>query len=478
MFDIIVIGGGPAGVIAALRARELGANVALVERSRMGGTGTNDGCAPTRVLARAARLVRDVKQFSDFGIIADRPEINWPAMLARTQQTISRLHEKKQLISRLEGSGVEVFAGNGEARFIDPHSIGLTDGTTLNADKFLICVGGHGRRLQFPGSEFTLTHSDVWKLTHLPKSIVIVGGAATGCQLASIFSSFGTKVTLLERGPKLLAVEDDALASTVTDAFLQHGIKVTTGIGDIERVEKRNGLLEFHVIIDGKSTLFETEAVLMAVGWIGNLETLNLEAAGVKTERGYVVVNDFLQSSAEHIFAAGDVTGRMMLVQSASYDARIAVENAVLGFGQPYKHQIVPHGGFTDPEYGSVGLTEKQARAIEPDCAVSTVSYADLDRAVIDDHVEGLCKLIVSQENHRILGVHIVGENALEIVQLVAAGMAADMWVEQLAELEIAYPTYTSVVGLAAKRLVNNLGVVPLAPEWRTSEKLVSAEWE
>jgi dihydrolipoamide dehydrogenase len=189
-------------------------------------------------------------------------------------------------------------------------------------------------------------------------------------------------------------------------------------------------------------------------------------------------VNDYLQSSAEHIFAAGDVTGRMMLVQSASYDARIAVENAILGFGQPYRHQIVPHGSFTDPEYGSVGLTEKQARAIEPDCAVATVSYSDLDRALIDDHTKGICKLIVSQENHRILGVHIVGENALEIVQLVAAGMASDMWVEQLAELEIAYPTYTSVVGLAAKRLVNNLGVVPLAPEWRTSDKLTPAEWE
>ena len=478
MFDFIVIGGGPAGVIAALRARELGANVALVERSQMGGTCTNDGCAPTRVLARAARLVRDVKQFSDFGIIGDRPEINWTAMLARTHQTITRLHEKKQLISRLEQAGVRVYAGTGEARFIDPHTIGLNDGITLNAEKFILCVGGHGRRLQFPGSEFTLTHSDVWKLERLPKSIVIVGGAATGCQLASIFSSFGTKVTLLERGPKLLANEDEALSSTMTDAFLRHGITVATGIGDIERVDKRNGLLEFFVTIDGKSNMIETEAVLMAVGWIGNLETLNLEAAGVKTERGYVVVNDYLQSSAEHIFAAGDVTGRMMLVQSASYDARIAVENAILGFGQPYRHQIVPHGSFTDPEYGSVGLTEKQARAIEPDCAVATVSYSDLDRALIDDHTKGICKLIVSQENHRILGVHIVGENALEIVQLVAAGMASDMWVEQLAELEIAYPTYTSVVGLAAKRLVNNLGVVPLAPEWRTSDKLTPAEWE
>jgi dihydrolipoamide dehydrogenase len=168
----------------------------------------------------------------------------------------------------------------------------------------------------------------------------------------------------------------------------------------------------------------------------------------------------------------------MMLVQSASQDARIAAENAVLGIGQPYHHQIVPHGGFTDPEYGSVGLTENQAKAGGQDYISAVIPFTDLDRAVIDDHTDGLCKLIVSQENHRILGAHVVGEQALEIVQLVAAGMASDMWVEQLAELEIAYPTYAAVAGLAARRIMTDLGVVPMSSEWHSLGIQTLAEWE
>jgi pyruvate/2-oxoglutarate dehydrogenase complex dihydrolipoamide dehydrogenase (E3) component len=198
----------------------------------------------------------------------------------------------------------------------------------------------------------------------------------------------------------------------------------------------------------------------------------------VQSERGYVLVDEYLRTSASHIFAAGDITGRMMLVQSAGFEARIAAENAVLGAGQPYSHKIVPHGGFTDPEYGSVGLTEERARVIEPDCAVAVVPYSALDRAVIDDHPQGFCKMIVSQESHRILGAHVVGEQALEIVQLVGAGMAADMWVEHLAELEMAYPTYTAIIGLVARKLAHQLGVVPLSPQWRSLGKPYAAEWE
>jgi dihydrolipoamide dehydrogenase len=198
----------------------------------------------------------------------------------------------------------------------------------------------------------------------------------------------------------------------------------------------------------------------------------------VETQRSYVVVNEYLQTSVEHIFAAGDITGRMMLVQSGSYEGRIAAENAVLGLGQPYNHRIVPHGGFTDPEYGSVGLTEEEARDSGQDIAVALVPYTDLDRAVIDDHVEGFCKLIVSRDTHRLLGAHVVGEQALEVIQLVAAGMAAEIWIEQLAELELAYPTYSAAVGLAARRLVRDLGVMPLAPQWRALAAAPEAEWE
>ena len=475
--DLIVIGGGPAGVTAALRARELGATVALVERGRMGGTCTNDGCVPTRVLAKAARLLRDAEQFEEYGLLGERPTPDFARLLARTQHTVYALHEKKQLFGHLEQSGVTVYADAGEARFVAEHTLALADGRQLEASKFIICVGGHARRLPFPGAEHVLTHSDVWSLKTLPKSLVIVGGAATGSQLASIFAAFGSQVWLLDLAPRLMPMEDELVSQTMQAAFERRGVKVITGIGGVDFVEKHNGRLALHYQHQDRRQALEAEAIVLAVGWPGNVDALNLEAAGVKTERGYILVDDDLRTSAPHIFAAGDITGRMMLVQSASYDARIAAENAVLGVGQPYQRQIVPHGGFTDPEYGSVGLTEAQARA-QQDCVVAVVPFSDLDRAVIDDRTQGFGKLIVSKETHRILGAHVVGEQALEIVHLVAAAMAAETRVEQLAELEIAYPTYTAVVGLAARHIVAELGVMPLAPQWRALGRPHLAEWE
>ncbi len=479
MYDVIVVGGGPAGVTAALRARELGASVALIEKERMGGTCTNDGCVPTRALAKAARLVRDAQQFGEFAVDGEIRAVDLEGLLARTQQIVYRVHEKKQLIDHLRNAGADVFAEVGPARFQDAHTLVLPDGRTLQAQKFILCAGGFARQLSFPGSEYALTHHDIWSMTRLPRRMAIVGGAATGCQVASIFSAFGAEVSLLEVSPRILAAEDEIVSTTIDQVFRRRGIDVTCGIQGIDTIEKTAGGLRLNYRHDDQAQALDVDAVLLAVGWVGHGDTLNVAAAGIETHRGYVPVDDYLQSSAPHIFVAGDLNGRMMLVQSAGYEARIAAENALLNARLRNEHTIVPHGGFTDPEYGSVGLTEAQARAAH-DCLVATVPYSDIDRAVIDGYTDGYCKLIVSVETHRILGAHVVGEQAVEVVQIVAAGMAADMWVEQLAELELAYPTYTAIVGLAARQLVRELGVVPLVPEWRTLQRLQQrgSEWE
>lgn len=360
---------------------------------------------------------------------------------------------------------------------MDENTLVLSSEERLQGGKFIIAAGGHARRFSFPGSEYALTHSDIWMLKQLPATVAIVGAAATGCQLASIFADFGTKVWLLERNQHILALEDEAISHVIKNAFQGRDIEVINSIDGVDHIERVADGLKLWYGRQGRSIELPVEAVVLAVGWVGNIEDLNLEAAGVRTERNYIVVDDYLSTSAPHIFAAGDITGRMMLVQSGSYEGRIAAENAVLGAGQQHRHIIVPHGGFTDPEYGSVGLTEFQAQEANLDFVTAEVPYQDLDRAVIDGHTDGVCKLIVSQETHRILGAHIVGEQALESIQLVAAGMAADMWVEQLAELELAYPTYTAAVGLAARRIVRKLGVMPLAPQWRSLGK-PPAEWE
>lgn len=484
MYDVIVIGGGPAGVTAALRARELGASVALVERDRLGGTCTNDGCAPTRVLAHAARLMRETAQHEHYGLMGHQPELDFGRLIGRTQEVVYAIHEKKQLHKHLESSGATVYEGVGPARFVDPQTIEWGEGgERLSARRFIICAGGHARRLSFPGAEHTLIHGDVWEMRELPRRLAIIGAAATGCQLASVMNTFGAEVTLLEVAPHIVPAEDAAVTEALQNAFAERGISIICGIAGVEQVEKSGEGLRLAYKKDGATADLEVDAVIIAVGWPGNVDSLNLDAAGVKTEKSYIVADDCLRTTAPHIFVAGDIDGKMMLVQSAGYEARIAAENAVGGMKgademRTYRPQIVPHGGFTDPEYGSVGLTEKQAAEAGHDYVVALASMVNLDRAVIDGYTDGFCKLIVSRDSREILGAHVVGEQAVEIVHLVAATMAAGSSVESLANLELAYPTYVSIVGLAARRAVHLLGLMKLAPEWYEMGPFYAAEWE
>jgi pyruvate/2-oxoglutarate dehydrogenase complex dihydrolipoamide dehydrogenase (E3) component len=478
---VIVIGGGPAGVTAALRTRELGAEVTLVERGRMGGTCTNDGCVPTRVLAKAARLMRDAKQFEEYGLVAPNPVLDFEQLMGRVQHVVYQMHEKKQLLQRLGEAGVEVLSQVGDSRFVDAHTLSLPDGRQLTADRFILCAGGRARRLDFTGEELALTHSQVWLLKKLPRSIIVVGAAATGCQLAYIFSALGAQVSLVEVAPRILPLEDEAISAEISAGFQRQGMRVYTGIGGIqciEQVKQDYPRLRLYLKGPGSPEVLEAEAVILSTGWLGNLDALNLPAAGVERRGSYVQVDDTLRTTAAHIFAAGDITGRMMLVQSAGSEALVAAENAVLDGNQRLDHHVTPHGGFTDPEYASVGMTEEQARRAGVDYATATVPFSELDRAVIDGHPYGMCKLIVSTENHRILGVHVAGEQALEVVHLVAAGITAGIWLEQLADMEIAYPTFAAVVGLAARKIVQDLGVRPLAPQWRALGRPPAAEWE
>src|ERR671921_1171133 len=325
MFEVVVIGGGPSGVIAALRARELGATVALIEREHLGGVSTNDGCVATRVLARAARLMRDAEQFADYGLEGEPPTVDFVRLLNRTEHVVHAIHQKKQLRAHLEAADVRVFDGIGDARFLDSHTLALGDESSVQGEKFILCVGGHARRIPLPGGEHALTHSDVWTMKGLPESVAVVGGAATGCQLASVFAAFGSRVTLLEVSPRILAAEDEVVSDGVTEAFGRRGIEMITGIGGVEKVERENGRLSLFYAKNDETYTLAAETIIFAVGRSGNVEGVNLEALGVDASRaGRSQWDDALRTSAPHIFAAGDITGRMMLVQSATNEGNLA----------------------------------------------------------------------------------------------------------------------------------------------------------
>ncbi len=375
---VVVVGGGPAGVSAALQSAELGAEVTLVERGRVGGTALNEGPAPVRTLARAARLVRDWSSWETFGLHGPRPEVDLAATLANAERVARYAHERKRISDHIRAMGVDLVEEAGAVRFLDANTVGTADGRSWSADRVIIAVGGRASRLLIPGAELGLTFEDVRHLSALPNRVCVIGGADTGCQLTSILADFGCRVWLLEWAPRIVPRADEDVSAGLKQAFQERGIEVTTS-ASVERLEPLQPGVRVVYRTGDETRNVEVDAAFFAVGWPGNADLVDAAAAGVAIERGYVVVDNYQRTSVPHIFAAGDVNGNSMLVASARLEGRVAAENAVLGPRRRVIHEVVPVGSFTDPEYASVGLTEQQARA-RYDCAVAVARYEDLLR--------------------------------------------------------------------------------------------------
>ena len=441
-----------------------GAEVTLIERGRVGGTALNSGPAPVRTLARAARLVRDWSSWETFGLRGPRPEVDLAATLANAKRVADYLYERKRVADHIRSVGVDLVEEAGDARFVDANTIATADGRTWTADRVIIAVGGRAGRLPIPGAELGLTYEDVRSVTALPDRVCVIGAADTGCQLTSILADFGCAVTLVEYAPRIVPRADVDVSIALEHAFRDRGIEVVTSAA-VERLEALNPVCAFTTELGDESRTVDVDAAFFAVGWPGNADLVDAAAAGVVTERGYVTVDAFMATNVPHIFAAGDVDGNSMLVSSATLEGRVAAENAVLGPRRRVVHEIVPAGSFTDPEYGSVGLTEEQARA-RYDCAVAVARYEDMLRPVADGQPEGFCKLIVETARRQIVGAHVLGEYSAEVIQTVATCMAAGMRVEDVAELQFAFPTFTEGVSQAAQMVVNQLGVRPMPQLW------------
>lgn len=410
MIEVIVIGAGPAGVLAALRAADLGAHTALVTRDEFGGMAANDGPVPVRTLAHAARLIREARQLGLYGISVSEPVLEYSRLLARVREVVNDVRAHSALRGQIDSLGVKVYEQTGSARFVDPHTIETESGLRLQGEKIIICTGGVSRQLSVPGCELTATHSDAWGLTSVPPSMLVIGGGATGAQVASIFNAFGSRVQLFQAGPRILQTEDEDVSTAVTAAFRGSGIVVREDFGDIKSFEKTPSGVRMIFSKDGAHYSAEATLAVVAVGWVANTARLSLATAGVETDpRGFVQVDDYLRTSAPHVFAAGDVTGRLMLVPQAIQAGFVAATNAVRGATMTLGDQVSPIGSFTDPEYAQVGLTEAKARETR-DVVVSVVRFDSTTRTIIDGRTAGFCKLIVDRATYKILGCHVVGE--------------------------------------------------------------------
>jgi dihydrolipoamide dehydrogenase len=459
MFDVIVIGAGPAGVVAALRTADLGAKTALITRDEFGGMAANDGPVPVRTLAHAARLIREARQLDLYGITVGEPVLDYPRLLARVREVVNDVRAHSAFRGQIDSLGVTVCERAGAARFADPHSIETESGLRFEAKKVIICTGGVSRRLSIPGFELTATHSDAWALTSVPPSMLVIGGGATGAQVASIFNAFGSRVQLFQAGRRILPSEDEDVSAAVAAAFRESGIVLRENFGDIESFERTPSGVRMIFAKDGLRDSAEAALAVVAVGWVANIAGLNLATAGVETnQRGFVGVDAYLRTSAPHIFAAGDITGRLLLVPEAIHDGFVAATNAVRGATMTLEDRVSPIGSFTDPEYAQVGLTEAKARE-KYDVLTAMVRFDSTTRTVIDGRTAGFCKLIVDRATYKILGCHVVGERAVEITQVAAIVIAAGMRVDELAQVPLSFPTYAGILGRVAASATRQLNL-------------------
>jgi pyruvate/2-oxoglutarate dehydrogenase complex dihydrolipoamide dehydrogenase (E3) component len=458
-FDVAVIGAGPAGVVAALRAADLGARTVLVTRAEFGGMAANDGPVPVRTLAHAARLLRDARQFGRYGIETGQLSLDYSALLARAREVAGEVRSRSSFRQQLDDLGVIVREHAGTAQFKDPHTISTGDDSSLEADKFVVCTGGRSRTLPIPGFELTATHSDAWGLRSLPASMLVIGAGATGAQVASIFSAFGTRVQLFQAGPRILPSEDEDVSKGVAEAFRASGVEVHEGFGAIERFQRSTAGVRMVYGNDIERHCADAELAVAAVGWVADTKDLAPAAAGIALDdRGFVKVDSHLATSAAHVYAAGDAIGRMMLVPQAVQGAFIAATNAVGGPSLTVENEAAPMGSFTDPEYAQVGLTEGRAKETHH-VAVGKLCFDETTRTIIDGRTRGFCKLVVDATSRQILGCHIVGERAVEIAQLAAIAMEGGVTIDVLARVPLSYPTYGAVLGRLAAKVARELTV-------------------
>jgi pyruvate/2-oxoglutarate dehydrogenase complex dihydrolipoamide dehydrogenase (E3) component len=455
--DVLVVGAGPAGVAAALRAADLGAKTTLLTRGEFGGMAANDGPIPVRTLAHAARLLREARQLERYGITASSLALDYSKLLVRVREVVAEARNSATFREQIDAAGVAVRERAGAVRFVDAHTVEAPSAGRFDADRVVICTGGKSRSLAVPGAELTATHTDAWSLKAAPKSMLVIGAGATGAQVASIFSGFGVKVQLFQSGSRIIPTEDEDVSAAVAEGFRSAGIVVRESFGDIESFEATNGGVRMNFVKDGRRDSAEAELAIVAVGWTADTQELDLRAAGVETTpRGYIEVDSHLRTSASHVFAAGDVTGRLMLVPQALQDGFVAATNAVLGPTLTLEQPPSPIGSFTDPEYAQVGLTETKARAAH-DVAVSVARFDAAVRTIIDGRAMGFCKLIVDKSSRQILGCHVVGERAVDIAQLAAIAMSARMPVDALARVPLSFPTHAGILGRAAVHAARGL---------------------
>lgn len=446
MYNLVVIGGGTAGLVSAAGAAGLGAKVALVERHLLGGDCLNYGCVPSKGLIAAARAAAGVWTAGEFGVrLAGEAGFDFSAAMSRMRALRSSI-SRHDSAARFRELGVDVFLGRGQ--FADSRTIVVGE-ARLRFRRAVIATGARAAALSVPGSDRVgyLTNETLFSLTECPPRLAVIGGGPIGCEMAQSFARCGARVTLFETTDGILPREDSDAAAVVQEALVRDGVDVqlrsrvtsleSAGAGKVVRFER-----------EGEPAQIECDEILVSIGRRPNLAGLELERAGVASDpRTGVIVDDRLRTTCKSIFAAGDVCSRFQFTHAADFLARIVLRNALFPFGRAKASRLlIPHATYTSPELAQVGLTERAARERGIEVQVFRQDFSGVDRAILDGETEGFVKVLVRAGTDRIVGASIVAAHAGELISQLTQAMQHGIGLGAIASVIHPYPTSAEAV--------------------------------
>lgn len=452
-FDLAVIGAGPGGYVASIRAAQLGMRVALVERDRLGGVCLNWGCIPTKALLQSSHLLSLLRRAEEFGIHAENLRGNFGIAVKRSREKAERLSKGIEYLMRK--NKVSVFMG--EARFTSAKELEIADwgGKTngsIRTERILLATGSRPRLLPdlTVDGQVVLTSTEAMLRSQAPASMVIIGGGAIGVEFADIYHAYGTAVTLVELLPTILPYEDEEITALLHRALTKKGIKILTGTR-VEQVIVQAGKATVRVSNHGGSQELLGETVLVAVGRVANSEVGGLKELGVAMENGCVTVNEWMESSVAGIYAIGDLVGAPLLAHKASHEGIVAVEKmAKLDDVTPVDPRRIPSCTYCHPAVASIGLTEAKAKAEGYTIRVGRFPFSASGMAITLGETEGMVKVIADATHGEILGVHIMGAHATELIAEAGLAIALEATPEEIVKSIHAHPTLSEAMGEAA----------------------------
>lgn len=439
-YNLVVIGGGPGGLVAAMGAAGLGGRVALVERHLLGGDCLVSGCVPCKALLAAAKAARVARGGGALGVRAEGVSVDFPAVMRRMRALRADIAHH-DAAARFRDAGVDVFLGHG--RFTRPDTVEV-GGATLRFSRAVIATGARAALPPIPGLEAVgaLTHEGLFELTELPRRLLVLGGGVIGCEMAQAFRAFGSEVTLVDLAERLLPRGDADASEVLADALRADGVRLVLG-ATVSRFEVDGGEKVAVVERGGESWRLPFDAALVAVGRTPNLDGLGLEAAGVQSSRGGVEVDDWMRTANPRVYAVGDVASRHQFTHAADAMARLVVQNALFFGRKRHSALVVPSCTFTSPEIATVGLVGAEAEAAG--LRLFRADARDLDRTTLDGHTEGFVK-VWAEPSGRIRGAAVVGERAGELINALSLAMTHGLGLGALSATIFAYPTESELL--------------------------------